>query len=631
MKKLTFSLPHILRLGVVFFLFAVVVIIAVSFITRVGVEEKVKIEQQSLGEKKIEEKRNIVHFETKREKGTLKVKAEKHFLGEDGLYHLEGNVEVVFLKRREGKDVFLYGDKIVYDQNWRHFVLSGKAKLKFEDLLIKSPYLEYRTNQEIFRSDKTIEFTSPHLEGSAAKVYYSLKTKNLILKGRVRLKLTPKLKTSQPILVEAEELDYSQEGGQGILRDQVKLIQGQSRASADKARFQLEPDKENLQSLHLRGEVKATLFSSNSEEKETADSSFLTLYKEKRTIEAEEVDIQGYKDISQVKSLKTKGNCSLEFSSARGDLTQIQAQEVEFVLDTRGELESFHSCGEVRITEHRRGQQKKVVKGELVELEGEENKLKIEGKEGFKPQIMYKNYQIKGKIITIYLDSNDLEAIHEVEAVLEPVAEESISTGFFSEQVPVFISAQEMRYFEEGRRFIFKGEVKVWQEKKMLWSEEFSFSQSSGEMECVEGVKSILPYYPSQREEQRIEISAHLMKYTPEERTIFFEEDSILKLEKLTLKAQSLFLHLEEEKAEVREIVGENEVHILQDQSEATGEKARMNVNKEWIILLGNPVLIDKDRGEIKGDKLTFHIPDDRIVVENKDRERSITIVKSEK
>ena len=46
------------------------------------------------------------------------------------------------------------------------------------------------------------------------------------------------------------------------------------------------------------------------------------------------------------------------------------------------------------------------------------------------------------------------------------------------------------------------------------------------------------------------------------------------------------------------------------------------------IELTGNPKLFDKNKGESEGDKLTFHLADDRIIVENKDRKRSETVIK---
>ncbi len=44
---------------------------------------------------------------------------------------------------------------------------------------------------------------------------------------------------------------------------------------------------------------------------------------------------------------------------------------------------------------------------------------------------------------------------------------------------------------------------------------------------------------------------------------------------------------------------------------------------------MGNPILIDEDKGKTEGSKLTFYMADGRIVIENKDRERSETVIKS--
>ena len=80
----------------------------------------------------------------------------------------------------------------------------------------------------------------------------------------------------------------------------------------------------------------------------------------------------------------------------------------------------------------------------------------------------------------------------------------------------------------------------------------------------------------------------------------------------------------------LREAVGDK-VIIVQDVGEARGKEARYDPDKETIILLGNPVLEDKERGITKGDKLTFFLADGRIFVENKGKERSVTVIKRER
>jgi lipopolysaccharide export system protein LptA len=82
---------------------------------------------------------------------------------------------------------------------------------------------------------------------------------------------------------------------------------------------------------------------------------------------------------------------------------------------------------------------------------------------------------------------------------------------------------------------------------------------------------------------------------------------------------------------DMKETVARGKVIIVQDVGEARGKEARYDPDKETIILLGNPVLEDKERGITKGDKLTFYIADGRIFVENKGKERSVTVIKRER
>jgi len=76
-------------------------------------------------------------------------------------------------------------------------------------------------------------------------------------------------------------------------------------------------------------------------------------------------------------------------------------------------------------------------------------------------------------------------------------------------------------------------------------------------------------------------------------------------------------------------IVAKGSVKIRQGAWEGQGGRAEFAVPEETIVLLENPVLIDKDKGETRGDKLTFQLADGRILIENRRRDRSITVIKS--
>jgi lipopolysaccharide export system protein LptA len=121
------------------------------------------------------------------------------------------------------------------------------------------------------------------------------------------------------------------------------------------------------------------------------------------------------------------------------------------------------------------------------------------------------------------------------------------------------------------------------------------------------------------------------MTYFPEENLVLYQNKSSLTVKDVNLQSQSISVNLGEEDKSIQKIVARTKVVIVQEMGEARGEEAVYDPENESLILLGSPVLIDKDGGRTEGHKLTFHMADDRILVENKDRERSVTVIKRER
>ena len=189
-----------------------------------------------------------------------------------------------------------------------------------------------------------------------------------------------------------------------------------------------------------------------------------------------------------------------------------------------------------------------------------------------------------------------------------------------------------MRYFDEEKRFIFNGDIKAWQEKRILLAEEIVLYEETGKILSTGGVKSVFPHKPKDEEkEERVEISSDKMTYHPEQNLIFYEKRSSLKVKDIDLRAQSVSVYLSEEEGDMEKIIARENVVIVQNLGEGRAEEAIYDPDRESVVLLGNPVLIDKDGGITRGDKLTFYLADDKILVENKARERSATVIKREK
>jgi lipopolysaccharide export system protein LptA len=84
---------------------------------------------------------------------------------------------------------------------------------------------------------------------------------------------------------------------------------------------------------------------------------------------------------------------------------------------------------------------------------------------------------------------------------------------------------------------------------------------------------------------------------------------------------------LKQDGGDIESVLAKRRVVIRRENREARGEEARYVLAEETVVLTGQPVLVDKERGTVEGDKLIFHLGDGRIQVENTDRERSVIII----
>jgi lipopolysaccharide export system protein LptA len=622
-----FNPANLIRIAIAAFLLAVLFLIGWNFISQSKKKSKVPIQSEQIATQKVEKREKIEYFEVKGERGNFKVRADKHYMGKDERYHLEGNVEVVFFKRKEGEDIFVYAEEIIYDQEWNHFLAKGQGRLRFKDILIESSSIDYDSQKEMFSTKERVQFTSRSVSGSAQRMIYSLKEEQLILQDDIFFSIMPHLETSFPIEVSGRRFEYSRKTKSGFMEGNVFISHGRSQAWADYMEFDLFSSEEQLKNLLLKGQVHAILIEEEAES--SPQRATFVLHGSRREVEAGEVRIRGFIDLPKVRTLEARGGCSFKFFSSQGALTHIQGEFIEFVLSREGQLQEFRAKDRVRITERDdKKEELRVLQGEMINAEAD-MVLKVSGVDNKRPRILFKKSEINADEISLFLESGDLEVKGEVKMALRLEEREVRKVGFFSKDKPIFILAQEMRYSEEKKRFIFKKNVKMWQDKKTLEAEKVGLEEEKGNLSCSGDVKSVVPYKPKDREEERLEVSAQIMSFGPEENVISFAKKSSLKLKDIQLQAQSIHIHLEKEEGEMERIVAHKNVVVIQNQREGRGEEGIYELVEDTFVLLGNPLLIDKNKGKIRGDKLTFHMGDGRIVVENKERERSVTIIKS--
>jgi len=110
---------------------------------------------------------------------------------------------------------------------------------------------------------------------------------------------------------------------------------------------------------------------------------------------------------------------------------------------------------------------------------------------------------------------------------------------------------------------------------------------------------------------------------------VLFRGAGFVRAPRARLTAETVTISLLEGKKELKDLRAGGEVVVSLDRYEGRGGQAVYEPGAETLVLTGAPVLVEKGRGETKGDKLTFRLADDKILIENKGQGRSITDIKS--
>jgi len=613
MGNLKLNLVRFLKLLIAGVLLVIVTVITVNFISYSSRRPEVKrIENEALPEK-AEKMERGEFFEERGGEISLEGEFDEQFIDEERLLHAVGNVWFKYKDKYE-----LYADEIVYDRDWTHFLLKGKAKIRYEKATLEGSFLEYDKIAGVFKTNENASFSSDRITGFANELIYFIEEERLELKNQVYLELTTRLDSSSPMIVEGERFVYLRANRKGEMDGSVSFSQGKSHGLADFVEFELFPEEEHVRSVLLRGNVVGTLV-------EDGDGRI------ERHVQADEVKLTAFLNFPKIHTLEAEGACLFKFLFPSGNSQQGESDSLKFVLSRQGRLREFHAVGQARLVDvDGETKEERIVEGEsLVIVEAIEG-LQIKGSDEYKASLSSKDYEISAMEIVLDTEKNNLEAIEEAKVILNPGGSEN-AMGFFSQEKSIFITADKMRYSAEQERFLFTGGIKSWQEKETLLTDELSIDQRTGKIECVGQVQSVFPYESKNSQDQgRVEISASKMSYDPEEKAIIFSgAPCSLKAREVKMTSETIKIYLIEGQGEMQKFLATGNVIITQQKSEGRGEEAQFDVENETIILLGNPVLIDKDKGKIEGDKLTFFIADDRIIVENQGQERSLSVIKS--
>lgn len=588
------------------------------------------IRPKDITEQKVEKQEGIEHYDFKGDR-TIRVKAERHYAGSANLYCLEGNVEVREVNREGNKQRIIRGDKVTYDKDWTEVILEGQASLEQEDVVVRAPTLFYRKSPETLSTDRGATFSSTRISGRAQQLLYSLAEESLRLEGDVEIQLRHGPDSPDALILKADVLIYNRLEKRGSAKGNVAFSLEKNHGRAESLEFKLTSDEQQIEKIELKGTVKASLVA----EKEVpiTEGDLLLAKAREREVEAEEVNLYAFPDEPKMESLEARGNCFMRSVAAPGSLTEIRSEAMKMLFDRQGGLRQFRAWNQARLLEREKdGRLRRLLSGQEILVEGQGEKLVVRAGKSGDALLDSLDSEVMAREIRLFPKREIMEAAEQVKAILKPQPEKGEAVGFFARERPVFIKAQIMRYEQQQNRLFFREDIRMWQDQDMLLAKQMTILKDTGEIVGEGLVRSVFSLRPKKDgdKEERIELGGERMHYSPKANLLTFEQTSWLKTRTASLNAHSLFVSLAEKSADIQTIKARGKVIVADELREGQSEEALYDLAGETVVLTGNPVVTDKEKGVLRGDKLTFHLGDDRILVENKEKERSATVIKRE-
>jgi lipopolysaccharide transport protein LptA len=327
-----------------------------------------------------------------------------------------------------------------------------------------------------------------------------------------------------------------------------------------------------------------------------------------------------------------RGRCLLKSSAANGQTTEVSSGRMKMLFDRQGALKGFSAWESARLVDRKpTSEVERIISGEEIIMGGRGRSWMIKAAAGGEARVDSPDSDVTARWVSISSRRESLEAEGDVKVIVKLRPGEGQSVGFFSGDAPVLGSSEKMRFEKTLERLQLEEKVRMWQGKQVLSADRLTVMKKTGELTAEGKVRATFSRLPKEEgaTEEKIEIGGEKLTFSPQANRLDFEKECSLKSKNVGLNSDGIAVSLREKTAELRQIEAKGKVTFTEKLREGKGEKAVYDLEEETIVLTGNPRIIDKEKGVIEGEKLTFRLGEGRIQVENKDRERSTTVIKS--
>ena len=640
-------------LGVVIVSLAAVLIVRIR---RENSDEAPPQKAESL-QKNVNVMENVQFAQFKGDKGKIEARGDRNVRVGEGLFRMEGNVEIVDHGRKGGREVKIRGDTLTYDNDWMKFSFQGHIRVEFKDMLLEASEFVYDREREEMSTGSGVSIVSPGFEASSRKMIFYTQAEEVALEENVRISARIKLSPEQPLILTGQKFVFGFKRRSGNVEGALALEHGKSRGSADSAYLEQFVDKDDLRLVELAGNVRLQV-----EEPRTAASREGAAAPAKATpakspgtkgarsslraelrlneslrqdVEASKVRLFAYADAPALERLELAGAAVIKFHFTSGGATGVAGEAVRLDFGRTGGLAALGADTGAWIES--RGADHEILhalEGESVRYYGDTSIMIVTRSEKTKARLAGASSEVQADKITVHVEKDDFDAEGGVQMRSQsaPPASGTPGKGFFASDRPVFCQSQTLRYSGASQRFSLSDAVRpvrAWQEDKVLTAKEITIAEDGADVTASGDVRAFFPHKAADGTPRRIEIGSDRMRFEQASGQIVYEGSCRLGTGAAVLRSESITVDPGEEAGTVKTMRATRSksgpVMISMGDRDASGDLAVYDIKQDTITVTGNPVLKEKETGEVRGDKLTFYLTDGRIQVQ----ERSSAAIKS--
>jgi lipopolysaccharide export system protein LptA len=573
-------------------------------------------------------KERVRHEEYRDGKLRMDVRGANFFLGPDGRNHLKGSVEITDYSPAGEVLSRTTADEVVYDTSAVRFGITGRVRVEAGDVVLEGDSFDYDKDNGLFRTASGGVFSSKTMMGRAAEVSYDESADEVRLAGGFRAELAAADRDGKMAVLSGDSFLYRRRERRGRAEGRVEFAGSRWRGTARILTFDAAEDEGSFISIVFDGaaEVKGRVFAAEADRgappAPAADP-------DRGGVAADWIGLSFVPGTAQLSSVQARGKTRLSLPLPEASGSAVQASEAVLAFRADGELDRWSASGGFRAEFDGHADESRVLEGESAAFDASTRVLRASGKPGWPAAVDSPRARIEASSLVAGPAAGDLEASGGVKCLLKP-GEEGRAAGFFSAAKPVFVSGASLVFRAGTKAFSFAGEVQAWQDGEFLLAGELDLFEATGEMRGRGGVAAGMTRPPAAGiSGRRIEVGGENMSSSAAGRVLSFWKKSYVQMPGVRLGAETIDAVLGREGRGVDTLTALTSVVVSKGRTEGRGDKAFYEAGADRITLTGRPVLVDKEGGSSRGDKLTFDLGDGKIRIENEGQGRSITVVKS--